>query len=332
MADTSYAPPEGAPPITRVKRYARTAAAWFWANVTVGAFGVWVIGEVFRDRYSITGLFFLVPTAAPAAALLVAALLAFACGCRRIALAAALLWMFPTFWLLFIENQWIPPRPRGDTARSLRLVQWNVGPISGRPEVMAAVLKPLAADAYVLSECYSPEASDKVTKALGSDYTLFHMRQIAVIARGAVKLTRTDEQMPNRLYVFEWESRYGRVAIMAVDLPARPIYSRAPWLREVHERILFIKPDLVVGDFNARRRSHWLGRLPKGYAHAYDEAGTGWCYSWPDGFPFWDIDQCIFGPRIRPIRHAFMTTGASDHRLQWFDFSISDRELQPTSK
>ena len=309
--------------MAQVTRSARTVAAWFWANVTVAAFGVWAIGEVFRDRFGITGIFFLVPTVVPAAALLVAALLAFACGCRRIALAAGLLWLFPTFWLLFIENQWVRPSPRGDAARALRLVHWNVGPISGRPELITPVLAPLVADAYVLSECFSVEASSKVTQALGSDYKLYHIRQIALIARGDIKLGRGDERMPTRLYTLEWESVYGPVKVMAVDLPSRPIYSRRPWLEQVFDRVLYTRPDLVVGDFNARRRSHWLGRLPRGYAHAYEEAGRGWCYSWPDAFPLWDIDQCILGPRIRPIAHGFLPTGVSDHRLQWFDFSIA---------
>lgn len=323
MAEHPQSPGAEAPAAV-VKRSARTVAAWFWANVIVGAFGVWVVGEVFRDRLSLTGLCFLVPTSLLSAALLVAALLAFASGCRRVALAATLLWLFPTVWLLFVENQWVRPEPQGDPARALRLVNWNVGPISNRPDVVAEFLKPLDADAYVLSEAYSGDAAAKVAKALGEEYRLCHVRQIAVIAKGALQLSQPDERMPSRLYTIEWRSEFGRVLIMAVDLPSRPVYSRAPWLQQVYERIGYLKPDLVVGDFNARRRAHWLGTLPRGYAHAYNEAGVGWGYTWPDGFPLWDIDQCILGPRVRAIRYDLMATGVSDHRLQLFEFSLAE--------
>lgn len=328
MAGTAP-PPVTDTPAAQVKRSARAAAAWLWANVTVGSFGVWIIGEVFRDAITPTALCFLVPSSFVSAALLIAALLAFATGCRRVALAAAVLWLFPTFWLFFVENQWVRPSPRGDPAQALRLVHWNVGPIAGRPETIAERLKPLEADVYVLSELFTPAVSHKVAAALGRDYTVCHIRQIAVIARGSLKVHRPDERMPSRVYCIDWASARGPLILMAVDLPSRPLHSRAPWLQQVHERIAYLKPDLVVGDFNARRRAHWLGTLPKGYAHAYDEAGRGWCYSWPDAFPLWDIDQCILGPRIRPIRYELMATGTSDHRLQRFDFSIAPSPTAP---
>jgi len=315
--------PENTASAAQVARSARTVAAWLFANVTVGAFGVWAVGELFRDAFSLTGLCFIIPSSFASAALLVAALLAYACGCRRVAGAAALLWLLPTFWLLFVENQWIRPRPRGDARAALRLVHWNVGPVMDHWEPIAQALAPMGADAYVLSEIVRPEVSNAVAKALGEDFTVCHVRQIAVLARGALKLARPDERMPSRAYLIEWQSARGPLSLLAVDLPSRPFYSRAPWLRQVYDRVAFLKPDLVVGDFNARRRAHWLGHLPKGYAHAYDEAGVGWCYSWPDGFPLWDIDQCILGPRIRPIRYDLVSTGVSDHRLQCLEFSLA---------
>jgi len=111
--------------------------------------------------------------------------------------------------------------------------------------------------------------------------------------------------------------------VLLVDLPSRPVYSRASWLRRVVERIEALKPDFVVGDFNASRRTWAMSHLPEGYSHAYYRAGAGWSYSWPDRFPMWDIDQCILGPRVRPIRYALLATGAGDHRMQVFSFSLS---------
>ncbi len=319
----STSPPAPDSPAAQLKRSAKTAAAWLWANITIGAFGVWAIGEVFRDSIAPTALCFLVPSAFISAALLITALLAFATGCRRAALAAAVALLFPTFWLFFVENQWVRPRPRGNPAQAIRLVHWNVGPVSRRPEDISRCLVPLQPDVVVLSEIGDRAASQRVATSLGRDYTVCHIRQIAVIARGSLAPARLDERMPSHLYCVDWRSPYGPLLLMTVDLPSRPFYSRQPWLQRVHERIVYLKPDVVVGDFNARRRSHWLGKPPRGYAHAYDEAGAGWSCSWPDGFPLWDIDQCLVGPRVRAIRYDMVGTGASDHRLQYLEFSLA---------
>src|SRR5262249_21619073 len=103
-------------------------------------------------------------------------------------------------------------------------------------------------------------------------------------------------------------------------LPSSLAIERAPLLARVRGLIEEGRPDLVVGDFNAPRRSLGLSELPDGYAHAYDAAGTGWSYSWPVPIPLWAIDQCVVGPRVEALRYDLRSTAASDHRLQRLEF------------
>jgi len=95
--------------------------------------------------------------------------------------------------------------------------------------------------------------------------------------------------------------------------------ARDPVLREINALIEQHQPDLVIGDFNAPRRSWGLSQLPDGYRHAFDTVGRGCGYTWPSFAPMLAIDQCVTGPRIAPVNYELRTTLASDHRLQVFD-------------
>ena len=307
-----------------LKRAAAAFADWFWSNMAVGAFGVWLVAQVFRDATRPTALCFLVPTVVFSATLLLTALLARLCTCRRIALAAAVLWVFPTASLLLVENQWIRPRPKGEPAKALRLVHWNVGDAHGNWKAVLEQLQRHEADAYALSEVFDTPSLENLARALGSDYSVVHVRQVALLTRGPAKLVMTDERIRSRAYFIEWQTKAGPLVLLFVDLPSRPIYYHADWLEKVDERISKLTPDLILGDFNASRRSWGLARLPEGYGHAYYAAGAGWGYTWPDPFPLWDLDQCVFGPKIRPIRYDLFSNGVSDHRMQVFEFSLAE--------
>ncbi|MFP4056767.1 MAG: endonuclease/exonuclease/phosphatase family protein [Candidatus Brocadiia bacterium] len=307
-----------------MKRFAHDFAGWLWTNVTVGAFGAWLVGEIFRDGSRLTALCLFLPSAAVALALMLTALLARLCRCRRIAWAAALLWLPPAISLLFVENQWLRPAPAGEPTRSLRLVHWNVGGAASGETGLLEALAAQEADIYVLSEYYGEEGAKRLAEGLGEGFCLFRKRQLTVFARGPVRLVRREDREPSRAYFALWSSPSGPVQLLLVDLPSRPVYYRGSLLARVRELMAEHRPDLVVGDFNTTRRSKALAHLPPGYAHAYYEAGAGWSATWPDHFPLWDIDQCILGPRVRPVRYDLVSTGLSDHRMQVFDFELSE--------
>ena len=246
--------------------------------------------------------------------------LARVCTCRRIALAALILSVPPALSTLLIENRWLQPRPKGDAAQRMRLVHWNAGPSPKGMGPKLAKLTPLEADAYLLSEVYGADSAREIASALGRDYTFVHRHHMLLIARGRTRLILADERISRRAYFVEWESPHGVLTVLLADAPSTYYHPRL--LRDIRERITKHAVDLAAGDFNAARRSRALA-LPKGYAHAYDAAGAGWSGTWRDDWPLWDIDQCIVGPRIRPIRYRLRSTGVSDHRMGILDFSVA---------
>lgn len=298
-------------------------ANWFWTNVAVGTFGIWFLGAVFRDSNRLTALFLLVPSLFVAVALLVAAPLAWLCRCRRHAIALALLSLGPLFSVACLENRWLPPPTPEAKPGDLRLVHWNVGEARETWPQALARLKGENADIYVLSEAYKKDKLLALVNALGPGFQLFQVHQITAVARGGLRLVKREERISSRAYFVEWASPRGKLLLLLVDLPSRPVYYHGGWLKKVSELVAAEKPDIIVGDFNCSRRSRFLAHLPEGYSHAYWRAGSGWSATWPAAFPLWDLDQCVIGERIVPVRYRILAGEPSDHRLQRLDFRLA---------
>lgn len=332
--------PQGQPPATAAPpkrrhwlvRAARAAANWLLINLTVGAFGLWLAGQVFRERYHATGLCLFIPSALVACSLLVAAVLAWLCTCRWTARAAALLAIGPLVVFLGVENRWWRRAHQAGSGETLRLVHWNVWAGRRGWDKIAAELKAQEADIYVLSEAFSAEGVRAVLDELGPGYTVDRAHNMVVIVRGRV--ARLDAlRRKGRAYVFLCTVGEADLTVLVGDLPSKPIIHRAPFLRLIRELIADTQreidetqPDFVVGDFNAPRRSRLLSTLPEGFAHAYNQAGRGWSYTWPARFPLWAIDQCIVGPRVQALRYDLVTTRLSDHRMQVLDFAVREED------
>ena len=128
---------------------------------------------------------------------------------------------------------------------------------------------------------------------------------------------------PQRMKVraVTWMRKGQAVQLLVVDLPSAIHIHRDPLLREINKLIEQHRPDLVVGDFNAPRRSRALCELPGGYRHAYDTAGSGCGYTWPVPVPTYALDHCLHSSRIIPGRYDLYSSIYSDHRLQVFDFT-----------
>ena len=148
---------------------------------------------------------------------------------------------------------------------------------------------------------------------------------MAIVARGSLEkghsLVNTER---TKAYTVTWTGRAGSLILVAVNLSSSLSFHRDPGLQALCEGMQRVQPDIVVGDFNAPRRSRALEPLPKGFRHAYDCAGSGWSYTWPVPCPVYAIDQCIVGSRVRPIRYFLVSTLRSDHRAQVMDFAVPE--------
>ena len=299
---------------------ARAVVVW----VGVGTFGVWAVGQLARDATFVTGLCFYLPSVLVVGVLAVVAVTLAVAHRRRSALLLALLGVPPLAFVGVVENDFVP-KPAGPPGE-YRLMHWNVKGRPVRPGVGEYLLAENT-DLYVLTDMAGPAHVEVFRDQLGPGYTAETFGELAVVGRGRVEV---GEELAHRgefvVRAVTWTPADRPISLLVVDLPSDIWVARDPLLREVNDWIDRRRPDLVVGDFNAPRRSWALSNLPTGYRHAYHTAGDGWGATWRVRTPMYTIDQCIHGPRVRPVRYRLGGLGGqSDHLYQVFDFGLEDR-------
>jgi len=273
----------------------------------------WALGQLARDAILPTALLFYVPSPLVALLLLAVALVA---RFRRLPwLRIAVSALAPAAVALLIECRWLPATAAPVAGGApLRVVHWNVSGGWVAPELQAREIARLRPDLVVLSE--APErVARRVAPALpGFRHETFG--SLTLLARELLdgEWLERDRRLQVVRGRFGWGGRSW--SVFAVNLGSSLLEPRDPSLRRVVAQLEARRPDLVVGDFNAPRRSRALGRLPPGWRHAYDEAGAGWSATWPVPVPLLAIDQTLVGPRLRATGYRLTGTPWSDHRLQ----------------
>jgi hypothetical protein len=285
---------------------------------------IWIAAQFLRDINPGIAVIFYVPAPFMAASLLAAASAAWLGKRKSFALTFLLLAAAPAGCVLFVENRWTPPeRPAAAVGETLRLVHWNVCWGTGGWKAIKEKLDEQNADIYVLSEI--PERTDTyyIADFAGPCHAVRRLGDMVVIASGS--LVSENWLVRNRelaLCLLEWRHEGETVRLFVADISSSIVRGRGPYLEEIVRQMEAHGPDLVVGDFNAPRRSRALCPLPEGYIHAYEAAGCGWSYTWPFPCPMLAIDQCICGSRIDPVSYDLRSSFRSDHRMQVLDFAL----------
>ncbi|MCG8458615.1 MAG: hypothetical protein MI919_20235 [Holophagales bacterium] len=305
--------PESDPPPGRIRKLLLCATA------VLGP--AWVAGRLLGDGVLWTALLFYIPTPLVAALAVSSAAVSWR-ERRSLALVALAVAALALVYLGRTEIRWARPVEPADRKGVYTLVQWNVFrnylPWSWKIERLRAI----SAHVFVLNELPRQVSRGNWALRLGPGMQYSSLAQTMVACRGEV-LEEEVEVEPGLVALWVRCRIDGHeLSILAVDMAADPTLARDPVLAHLAARIAERRPDLVAGDFNAPRRSRRLQALPAGYRHAYEVAGGGWPYTWPMPLPMLAIDQCIAGPRLRPLAHRFVTTFASDHRLQILDFLV----------
>jgi vancomycin resistance protein VanJ len=304
-------PPSGGPP------EGGTTSIFFAGTLTLAS--LWAIGQVVRDATWLTGLCFYIPSVVVLAALVGCTILNGVRQRHTGAVLAAGLALAPLGVALFAENRFCKMPIRPTSGSHLRLVHWNVA--HGLSPGAQEVLRDEHADIYVLSETPDARTVEEFCATLGPEYQAQVFANLAVIASGNVHAEGWFvDRRRTQVQSVTWERDGHTLRLLVVDLPSEIHIHRDPLLREINALIERHPPDLVVGDFNAPRRSRALANLPAGYRHAYDTAGSGCGYTWPVPVPMYALDHCLHSPRIVPIRYTLHSSIHSDHRLQVFDF------------
>ncbi len=297
-------------------------AGGFGPALGLTLFAIWAIGQAFRDRTLVTAWAFYLPSVAVLAfLLLLAAIEALRRRSRRSGLLAALA-LFPALTVLVLENRWQVGESPAELSSDLRVVAWNAADFPRGVERAAALLRQLDADLVLLSEAPG-RPPQELERHLGGELRLTPVGSMALFARGApLEVEWLAREKELQVAYLQLELRGRRVGVLAVNVISSPRVPRDPLLARIVGMIERRSPDLVLGDFNAPRRSRALARLPGGFRHAYDAAGSGWSATWPASLPLLAIDQTIVGPRFSVHRYRLQTTRISDHRLQVTDLDF----------
>jgi len=306
-------------------RHVRTRAnPWFMPGIVLWL--GWLVGQIARDANPVTAFLFYIPSPLVAAVLWAGARAAMTSDERNRSGLLVLLSLLPLCSVLFVENHIFrrtpPIKPDAIpalTSRPFKVVHWNMARGRLGRDLAFKRLRREEADCYVLSEA----PADMRKGDIGPGYDFTRIGVVTVAARGDLLDARciTGDE-PLRAYFMLWQKDRDRpdrtVRLLVVDMPSSLLTPRAPALRRLRRLFVQYRADLIIGDFNAPRRSRALARLPSGYVHAYDAVGAGWSCSWPLPVPVFAIDHCIVGRRLEPLRYDLDSSLFSDHRLQVF--------------
>ncbi len=304
----------------------------------------WIVGQIVRDRYAIWEILFHIPApvVGVTGGILVVASLTLRLPHRALAVAVFVVW--PMIVTVCRDNHWRIPnrdstlavdsRLESTEKSAFRVAHWNVAyGAYGWDSAMATLV---AQDARILVLSEPPSditvqpnpwfgalqrqlaksgwrsvyRNSTATLALFSDSPILEFRPLEIPGGGEAVVASIERDD-------------GALNLLLIDLPSRIGRHRDPSLAHVESLIAKHHPDLVIGDFNAVRQATRLQHLPEGYRHAYDEAGSGWSYTWPVPIPVLAIDQILVGPRLE-ARDYLLVSGTSDHRLQRIDFVRKD--------
>ncbi len=313
--------------------------AWqfFWLPLAVVLLIGWTTGQIQKDQTLLSGLLFYFPSPVAATLLLTIALFGRRRNVsRRQRMLLLLLPVLPLFFVLGVENQWLSGssagKPTVDAAAAeaeehYRLVHWNIAWSTRWWPAQRDLLKSLNPDICVLSE---------TTAAIEADdfpgYQILRVHNMLIAARGP--MAATGSLVPGgivRSYVVQCPLDQLTLKIMVADVASPPSLPRNPSLRKMMQAAFLQQADIIVGDMNAPRRSLAFSDMQHEFQHAYDAAGSGWSYTWPVPVPVFALDQCICGPKVRPLNYSLRSTTLSDHRIQILDFTTVQTKTSGSS-
>ena len=280
-------------------------------------FLTWLIGEVFQDRYWLTGVLFFLPSPFVAAVLILSGILARKLQHPKLSRLFFTLSILPLLFVLFIENDFFKKKPEApfDT---LTLVHWNVWWDTMGPNNQARKIQSIDADLFALSE--APDQLDNL-----QNFHSLRRGPFLFLSKYPISHLKAISRKPLTANLLQWETPHGDLTILMADLPSGLQFHRHPLLTDLVNQLEPNKVDILVGDFNSPRRSLALQTLPKGYTHAYNSVGSCLSYTYPPFLPILSLDQCIHGPNIYPLRYDLQSTFLSDHKMQVFEFTVKDR-------
>ncbi|HEX8296286.1 MAG TPA: endonuclease/exonuclease/phosphatase family protein [Chthoniobacteraceae bacterium] len=217
--------------------------------------------------------------------------------------------------------------PAPDRAADLRMIHWNVSRPDSLLRAKAAWLRGRQPDLICLAEV---EPRDQRTldrwRAEFPEYELQTVRgNMACLVRGQFIRSEVGELAPGSFYALHRLRVRGRaLAVLQVDLNARPFRSRREPLRKLRELAQTHAATglIIAGDFNTPRESVHLQPLRKDFVQSFEAGGNGIAETWPVPLLALSLDQIWLSVPLRAIHCQHPWTWLSDHRPVIVDLAL----------
>ncbi|WP_425147058.1 endonuclease/exonuclease/phosphatase family protein [Deinococcus sp.] len=215
---------------------------------------------------------------------------------------------------------------------TLRLMTYNIARGEGGAAAIAATVSAQRPDVVCLQETNTLEAGlmDDLLARL-PDYTALRVREVAILTRFPV-LTHHRTALPGtsrELLSAVLDVRGRPLSVLNAHFTTIPLRggwraarsSRAVQLQSLLQAAQALPASLAIcGDFNTPPRGEVYAALKQRFGNAFEQAGTGFGYTFPAGFPLVWIDH-VWLRGAAAVRAVVPSSRASDHRPLAVDLS-----------
>lgn len=230
------------------------------------------------------------------------------------------------------------PSAARDGAHTVRLATWNVyfGK-AGRPQLLDEIAA-MPADVIVLEAGYDSLGA-RLRERL-PDRTIHQEGELAMLTRLPIVDVEVPPLLPGEVkpmfvgYVLQTSRGPLRVFVTHPFSPRNALMDRDErWDVDVARREAQVAavvaaarrpgpPVVIAGDTNLPTWSVLARRELSGFADAFEEAGSGFGYTFPAKRPWMRIDRVFGGPGIRFVGARVGDRGASDHRPLFVELEL----------
>lgn len=223
-------------------------------------------------------------------------------------------------WWLFVDQPW---RPGSGSQDGMSLLQWTMSHDKSDRVAHANYIIEENADITILTHGYGVRGTREIREWLGPDHAPYKLGFFTIMTKLPVRQLQSvgsSRDIHARLIEIDTTERLGRpIRILAVDLPSSILRSRweiaatlRTWIAERSSGPI----DLVLGDFNMRRRSAALRSIVPGLEHAWELGGHGWGASWSRSLPLYRIDHILVADWLQVLDCTTADPGIGRHRTQ----------------
>lgn len=231
---------------------------------------------------------------------------------------------------VWIESDYVYAAQPDLIEKDLQIVFWNVGSPSKNKEICIPTLKQANGQIIALAEL--GKATEEKRQFWKSHFPDYHVclpgGGLALLSKYPISNSTIHKMKPRtRIAVYDLETSFGMISIVAPDILSNPIISRKPYIDRTYEITdSQPHPTIVLGDFNTPHSSVLFADFRSTHQHAFEKAGSGLITTWPSLLPMLALDHIWLSEHFIPLQTRLRRTFHSDHALVMADVKLGVKQ------